>query len=48
MTDYEAEMIKAIAQARALMPTLDWYEATEIAAEDHGVSLPELQRALSV
>ncbi len=42
--NYESRMVDAIAQARAEIPAAGWYQATENAALDHGVSLPELQR----
>ena len=37
----------AFKQARRDIPIIGWYDATENAALDHGVSLPELQRLLS-
>ena len=42
----DSAMLAAMQQARAEMPIIGWYDATENAALDHGVSLPELQRNL--
>ena len=47
-SEYAARFAAALAQARAdLAAGIYYFTATEVAAEDHDVSLPELQRALT-
>ena len=43
---YNERMQAALRRAKSYYEILGWYDATESAAEDYGVSLPELQRAL--
>jgi len=45
--EYTERMQTAIEQARRNIDAQGWYLATEEAAEDYEVSLPELQRALT-
>ncbi len=45
---YSARFAAALAQAHAYLDSgIYYFTATEAAAEDHDVSLPELQRALT-
>ena len=45
--NYNERMAQAIAEAKRNIDEIGWFYATEYAAEDYDVSLPELQRAIA-
>lgn len=45
--DHAHRLSLALAQAICDIPAVGWYEATESAAQDHEVSLPEVQRRIA-
>ena len=46
-TDYETRMMNAVKQAKEELPIVGFYNATENAALEHFVSVPELQRLIT-